>query len=112
VVTLFYYCHVLYLADHACNRQFRGCLSALRWRIFGSSHAGYPDCQLRYRYSGFICHFSWRSREIPYAQDYLGRLTALRLTSRRSRRLAGLFPPGSMIKILSELASRALARDG
>ena len=34
------------------------------------------------------------------------------LTRRSSRRLAGLFPPANMIKILQEIASRGLARRG
>jgi len=39
-------------------------------------------------------------------------LTKLGLTRRCSRRLAGLFPPVIMIKILPEIASRALASRG
>ena len=43
---------------------------------------------------------------IGYASNAVG------LTRRCSRRLAGLFPSVIMIKILSELASRALASRG
>ena len=42
----------------------------------------------------------------------VSRDTQERLTKRCSRRLAGLFPPFDMIRILQQIPDRALARRG
>jgi len=53
---------------------------------------------------------AWLQRELVV--EILVRLCTSHLTRRCSRRLAGLFPSFSMIKMLQDIASRALASRG
>jgi hypothetical protein len=110
MASLFRRRYSLLLAYHARHRQFR---SRICWgwpRIVGAGNATHSNHRLYYRDSSLVRHISWCSRKVPDAKDYLGGLSTNHLTSRCSRRLADFLPAFVMIKILPELARRALAR--
>jgi hypothetical protein len=89
--------HIMFIAPYLPNWLNIVIVGAVFWILLRRNHSRKH-------------HWCFQAKEIVDAER--GSLRNRGLTRRCSRRLAGLFPPALMIKILQEIATRALARRG